>query len=140
MSSSIGIGTIQLHFSAHRQDSHTDWKHSNDCIIGAPRPQWSGTSNSLANTLADLLSDEGLGLSLTYKDVGRKCLIRVSILPSDAAGSRWWTKKKSQAARTKGLAKLFANLEAGWDENGGDKLMQTSVCHPSVQQKVAEAI
>jgi hypothetical protein len=69
---------------------------------------------------------------LAYKDVGRKCVIRVSIVPSDVEGSKWYTKRKSQAARVRGLSKLFANLENAWEEDGGEKLLRVSVSDHSV--------
>ncbi|KAK4686248.1 hypothetical protein P7C73_g3887, partial [Tremellales sp. Uapishka_1] len=78
---------------------------------------------AIPDLLADVLADEGLDAMATCRRDKNYLFVRISILPSDAAGSRWRRTGPSHPQREKTLKLLFEMLQGSWD-GGGERLLK----------------
>lgn len=125
MAGLVQLGTLTLLLDPAQQtagpSSESAWAPLESSLI--TEGHWAEESQAAAELVAQLLKDAQLGMICERQLHSDRVVLRVAVRANDHGA---WSVSNSH--RVKRLRALLHLLNRGWEEGGGEPLLQTPVC------------
>jgi hypothetical protein len=96
---------------------------------------WKESDVPLVQTLLQLLDDPGLGFTATYRQYQDECIIRATLIPSDAPTSEW-KRTRDRINRPNALFQLFRDVYKSWEGRSNEGLVLGRTVNPKYPFRV----